>query len=106
MWPGPTILADAAWRQVVMARYARRENGPGGRIRARAARALLGWKQHNLAKAAKIGIATIRRIEGQEGRGCVSTLMHIQSAFEQAGIRFLDSDVEGGIGVRLEAPKP
>jgi hypothetical protein len=45
-------------------------------------------------------------MEGQEGRGCVSTLMHIQLTFEQAGICFLDNDVEGGIGVRLEAPKP
>jgi transcriptional regulator with XRE-family HTH domain len=73
----------------------------------RAARALLGWKQDDLAKAAKIGIATIRRIEGQDGpvMGYVSTLMSIQSAFEQAGIRFLDSDTGGGIGVRLSEQK-
>jgi hypothetical protein len=31
--------------------------------------------------------------------------MRIQSAFENAGIRFLDKDAEGGIGVRLIAPK-
>jgi transcriptional regulator with XRE-family HTH domain len=69
----------------------------------RAARALLGWKQENLANAAKVGVATIRRIEGQEGpmMGYVSTLMRIQSAFEDAGVRFLDKDSEGGIGVRL-----
>jgi transcriptional regulator with XRE-family HTH domain len=73
----------------------------------RAARALLGWKQDDLAKAAKIGIATIRRIEGQDGpvMSYVSTLMSIQSAFEQAGIRFLDSDTGGGIGVRLSEQK-
>ena len=73
----------------------------------RAARALLGWKQDDLAKSAKIGIATIRRIEGKEGAvmGYVSTLMRIQSAFEQAGIRFLDNDAGGGIGVRLIGPK-
>jgi hypothetical protein len=54
-------------------------------------------------QARKIGIATIRRIEGQEGpvMGYVSTLMSIQSAFEQAGIIFLDDDAGGGIGVRL-----
>jgi hypothetical protein len=28
--------------------------------------------------------------------------MQIQSAFEQAGIVFLDSDASGGIGARLE----
>ena len=74
----------------------------------RAARALLAWKQDDLAKAAKVGIATIRRIEGQEGpmMGYVSTLMRIQSAFENAGIRFLDNDAGGGIGVRLATPKP
>ena len=73
----------------------------------RAARALLGWKQHDLAKSAKIGIATIRRIEGQEGpmMGYVSTLMRIQSAFEKAGILFLDTDAAGGVGVRFAAPK-
>ena len=31
--------------------------------------------------------------------------MSIQSAFEQAGIRFLDNEPGGGIGVRLSAPK-
>ena len=74
----------------------------------RAARALLGWKQDDLAKAARVGVATIRRIEGQEGpmMGYVSTLMRIQSAFESAGIRFLDNDAGGGIGVRRAAPKP
>jgi len=74
----------------------------------RAARALLGWKQDDLAKAANIGIATIRRIEGQDGpvMGYVSTLMRIQSAFQGAGILFLDNDAGGGIGVRLIRPKP
>jgi predicted transcriptional regulator len=69
----------------------------------RAARALLAWTQSHLAKAAKVNVATIRRIEGREGSvmGYVSTLMRIQSAFEKAGIRFIDKDSEGGIGVRL-----
>ena len=73
----------------------------------RAARALLGWNQDDLAKAAKVSIATIRRIEGQEGpvMGYVSTLMSIQSAFEKAGIIFQDEDAGGGIGVRLKASK-
>ena len=72
----------------------------------RAARALLGWNQDDLAKASKVSIATIRRIESQEGpvMGYVSTLMSIQSALEKAGIRFLDNDARGGIGVRLIKP--
>jgi hypothetical protein len=36
--------------------------------------------------------------------GYVSTLMRIQSALEKAGIRFLDNDAGGGIGVRLIKP--
>ena len=63
----------------------------------------MGWNQSDLAKAAKVNVATIRRIEGKAGpvMGYVSTLIRIQSAFEQAGIRFLNKDSEGGIGVRL-----
>ena len=72
----------------------------------RAARALLGWNQDDLAKTAKVSIATIRRIEGRAGpvMAYVSTLTRIQLAFESAGIRFLDSDATGGIGVRLAGP--
>ena len=74
----------------------------------RAARALLGWRQDDLAKAANVAPATIYRLEKGEGplMGYVSTLMRIQSAFENAGIRFLDNDAGGGIGVRRAAPKP
>jgi hypothetical protein len=60
-----------------------------------------------LDAAAQIGIATIRRIEGREGlvMAYVSTLMRIQSAFENAGIRFLDNDTGGGIGVKFSEQK-
>jgi len=69
----------------------------------RAARALLNWRQDHLAKAADIGISTVRRIEAQDGpvMGYISTLQRIQSAFEKAGIRFIDEDEAGGIGLRL-----
>jgi transcriptional regulator with XRE-family HTH domain len=73
----------------------------------KAARALLGWRQDDLARAARVGIATVRRIEGQDGlaMGNVSTLFRIEQAFERAGIRIIDADAEGGIGVRLELAK-
>jgi len=73
----------------------------------RAARALLGWRQHDVAQAAKISVATIRRIESQEGllTGYVSTLLKIQAAFEQAGIQFIDDDVTGGFGLRMAKRK-
>jgi predicted transcriptional regulator len=69
----------------------------------RAARALLDWRQDDLARAADVGITTIRRIEAQPGRvmGYVSTVLRIQAAFEKAGIQFTEEDQSGGIGVRL-----
>jgi hypothetical protein len=47
----------------------------------------------------------VRRETVEEQRaavvGYVSSLMRIESAFGKAGIRLLNKDVEGGIGVRL-----
>jgi transcriptional regulator with XRE-family HTH domain len=73
----------------------------------RAARALLGWRQEDIAEAAKISVATIRRIESQEDllTGNISTLLKIQAAFEQAGIQFIDEDETGGFGVRMAKKK-
>ena len=55
----------------------------------RAARALLGWRQDDLAKASEIGLATIARIEQGKGvvQGNFSTIMKIQCGFRrlQAG---------------------
>ena len=69
----------------------------------RAARSLLGWRQGDLAKACKVAPATIYRLEKGRGpvTGYVSTVTRIQTALEEAGIRFLDKDSGGGIGVRL-----
>jgi transcriptional regulator with XRE-family HTH domain len=73
----------------------------------RAARALLGWRQDDIAQAAKISVATIRRIESQEelSTGNVSTLLKIQGAFEEAGVQFVDEDETGGFGVRMAKKK-
>jgi predicted transcriptional regulator len=70
----------------------------------RAARALLDWRQDDLARAADVGITTIRRIEAQPGpvMGYVSTVLRLQAALEKAGIKFTDEDETGGIGVRLQ----
>ena len=70
----------------------------------RAARALLDWKQSELAKAAKIGLATIQRLEKGHGlvNGHVSTVVQIQAALEKAGVRFLSQDEDGGVGARLK----
>ena len=72
----------------------------------RAARALLGWSQSQLASAAGVGLATLQRIEQSEGvvKGNFATVLKIQNALEQAGIHFTD-DESGEIGVHLQIGK-
>jgi transcriptional regulator with XRE-family HTH domain len=69
----------------------------------RAARALLGWSQGELARRAGVGPATLQRIEQSDGivKGNFSTIIKIQKALEQAGIHFIEDDT-GEIGVRLK----
>ena len=70
----------------------------------RAGRALLGWKQRELAAAAGLSEVSIKNTE----RGVVdsrgSTLNAIQRAFDRAGVIFLDTGDtrNGGPGVRLK----
>jgi transcriptional regulator with XRE-family HTH domain len=70
----------------------------------RAGRALLGWSQTDLAKAASVGIATVRRLEAMSGevRGSADTLWRIQKALEDAGVQFIAADEYAGAGVRLK----
>ncbi len=72
----------------------------------RAARALLGWSQDDLANNASIGVATLRRLEGARGeiRGTAETLWKIQKALEQGGVEFIDGDDTKGPGLRLKTP--
>ena len=72
----------------------------------RAARALIGLGQRELAQRAAIGVATIRRIEAavDEITGTAKTMSRIQRALEAGGIIFIDQDSEGGPGVRLRNP--
>lgn len=68
----------------------------------RAARALLRWSAQELADAANLGVATIRRIETLDGTPLthVRTLLAIQSALESAGVEFINRD-DGSAGVLL-----
>ena len=68
----------------------------------RAARALLRWSALDLAKASKVGVATIRRAEVVEGEIPVTRANEaaIRRALETAGIDFID-DNGGGEGLRF-----
>lgn len=69
----------------------------------RAARALLGVTQNELAKMAGISLGTLNNIErGNQSDPKVSTMRAIQQALEDAGVEFTD-ERSGGIGVRFSA---
>ena len=67
----------------------------------RAARALLGMEQIELAKLARVARGTIRRMESFEGEigTRTGTLALVQRALERAGIEFVD---DGHSGVRFK----
>src|SRR5215813_773146 len=68
----------------------------------KAARAMLGLSQGDLAKKTGLGIATIKRLElSTELRGAATTLWKVQTVLEEAGVEFLEANEESGPGVRL-----
>ncbi len=75
----------------------------------RAARALLGVDQKQLAEMAGVSLPTIQRMEASSGnvRGVVDTLMKVVSALERAGIELIYDNSRsegGGRGVRFKEP--
>jgi transcriptional regulator with XRE-family HTH domain len=75
----------------------------------RAARALLGIDQRELAILSGISQPTIQRMEASDGvvRGVVDTLMRVVAAFDQAGIELISDNMAsggGGRGVRFKEP--
>ena len=68
----------------------------------RAARALLRWTADALAKESVIGVATIRRLELQDGvpKTNTNTLVLIKKTLERVGIEFI-GDPDNSPGVRL-----
>ena len=63
----------------------------------RAARALLGWGQLDLAKKSRVAIGTIRRMEAFDGEvgARTRTLSRVQATLEKGGVEFLDDDRPG-----------
>ena len=65
----------------------------------RAARALLDWKQIELAKRSDVGITAIRTFERGKTSPHKITLKALKETFEKAGVQFTD---DNGIGVKLK----
>jgi transcriptional regulator with XRE-family HTH domain len=73
----------------------------------RAARALLGIDQRELAEMANLSVPTIQRMESSDGviRGNVDSLTKLVAALEDAGIELINDGAMspvGGRGVRLK----
>jgi transcriptional regulator with XRE-family HTH domain len=73
----------------------------------RAARALLGIDQRQLADLAHLSLPTIQRMESSDGviRGNVDSLMKLVGALAAAGIELIGegaASTAGGRGVRLK----
>jgi predicted transcriptional regulator len=70
----------------------------------KAARALVGWEQTDLAKKSGVAISTVRRMESFDGEigARTSTLSLVIRALEKAGVEFLNG---GQPGVRMRAKK-
>ena len=73
----------------------------------KAARALLGWGQYDLAVKSGIAISTIRRIERSNGslRAHFETIAKIQRALEEAGVTF-SGDPHPGVSLGRKQEKP
>jgi transcriptional regulator with XRE-family HTH domain len=75
----------------------------------KAARALLGIDQRQLAELSGLSVPTIQRMEASDGviRGNVDSLMKLVAALDAAGLEVIGEGAAspgGGRGVRLKAP--
>jgi transcriptional regulator with XRE-family HTH domain len=76
----------------------------------RAARALAGLDQRALARASRLSLPTIQRMEASDGvvRGNVESLMKLIAALDRAGIELINEEAtsaSGGRGVRLKGQR-
>jgi transcriptional regulator with XRE-family HTH domain len=74
----------------------------------RAARALAGMDQKDLAAASGLSLPTIQRMEASDGviRGNVDSLMKLIAALDAAGVELINEGAvseKGGRGIRLKA---
>jgi transcriptional regulator with XRE-family HTH domain len=63
----------------------------------KAARALLGWSQENLAALSDVSVPTIKRLEAADGLlgGREETGIKLRTALERAGIEFTNGSRPG-----------
>lgn len=69
----------------------------------RAARAIIGWSQEQLAESARVAKKTLADFETGNRSPYPRTLEAIRAALEAAGVQFI-AENGGGPGVRLAKP--
>lgn len=69
----------------------------------RAARALVGMSQDQLASEAKVGNSTVRNFEAGRSIPVTNNIDAIERALEARGVRFIPEN-GGGAGVRMAKP--
>ena len=64
---------------------------------------MLRWSALDLAKASRVGVATIRRVEVMDGEISATSANQaaLRHALEAAGVEFIDENGGSGGGVRL-----
>lgn len=68
----------------------------------RAARALLGWTQQELADHSGVSLSTLNRFERDSGSPNLTSLRQIFQCFQKAGVAFAQHE-DGAVGVYLTA---
>ena len=74
----------------------------------RAARAWLSWSQGDLAKAAHVGLSTVKDFEGERRKPIEATQTAMRVALEGAGIGFsfvVGNDVKKACGITYSDPE-
>lgn len=77
-------------------------------VQVRAARALLGMSQSELADRALVSVATVKRFEAlrNELAGTIGSITRMRTVLEEEGIIFIEQDETNGPGVRLRERLP
>lgn len=73
-------------------------------MQCRAGRAMLQWKQADLAENAGISVMAIRNFEAGRTNPMRATLVVLQQAFEKAGVEFTNDD-EPGVKMRRKGKR-
>jgi transcriptional regulator with XRE-family HTH domain len=71
----------------------------------KAARALLGWTQAELAEKAKLTLDTVSRFEQGKSDTRGQAMIKMEAAVRQAGIKLLASEGGEGEGLRFASAK-